>query len=123
MYQASEHSGPVVHSPNQKQGSEQLQYRLSIKLIAYASAIIIIFLFLGITAINLNLSKSHYQGNKDDLPKFLTDQASAIESQLSLFNQIIKHVSRQPATQDILEHRDEVGAQAWALQMLSLIHI
>ena len=117
MYQASEHSRPVVYPSGQKRGAKQPQYNLSIKLVAYASAIIIIFLFMGITAINLNLSKDHYQGGKNQLPKHLADQASAIETQLSLFSQIVKHVSTQPTTQDILEHRDEAGAQAWAIQM------
>ena len=117
MYQASEHSGPVVYSSDQKRGPEHLQYALSIKLIAYASATIIVFLFIGITAINLNLSKTHYQGSNTDLPQYLTDKATAIETQLSLFNKIIKNVATQPTTQDILEHRDEAGAQAWALQM------
>jgi hypothetical protein len=117
MYQASEHSGPVVHSSNQKRGAVHLKYALSIKLIAYASATIIVFLFIGITAINLNLSKTHYQGSNTDLPQYLTDKATAIATQLSLFNKIIRNVATQPTIQDILEHRDEAGAQAWALQM------
>lgn len=117
MYQEGEHSGPAVYSSDQKKQSEHLQYTLSIKVIAYASATIIILLFVGITAINLNLSKGHYQGSNTDLPQNLTDTATAIETQLSLFNKIIKNVSSQPSTQDILEYQDEAGAQAWALQM------
>ena len=117
MYQASENSGPVVYSTDQKRGSKPPQYTLSIKVIAYASATIIIFLFLGITAINLNLSKSHYQDSNSNIPPYLARKATAIETQLSLFNNIVNHVSTQPTTQDILEYRDEAGAQAWAIQM------
>ncbi len=117
MHQTSEHSKPVVFSSDQKQARKPLRYTLSIKAITYASATIIIFLFLGITAINLTLSKGHYQGTGNRLPQYLTDKASAIETQLSLFNQIVKYVAAQPTTQDILEYKDEAGAQAWATQM------
>ena len=116
MYQASENSGSVVYSSDQKPGSKH-PHNLSIKFVAYTSATIIIFLFLGITAINLNLSKGHYQGTNSNLPPYLTGKATAIETQLSLFNSIVKHVATQPTTQDILENRDEIGAQAWAIQM------
>ncbi len=115
MYQASENNGSVVSSSTQK--PKPHRYTLSIKFVAYISASIIIFLFLGITAINLSLSKDHYQDSNTRLPQYLVSKATAIETQLSLFNQILKHVATQPTTQDILEHRDEVGAQAWAIQM------
>jgi len=117
MYQASENSGSNVYSSGQKKGVGSLAYTLSLKVVVYVSATIIVFLLIGITAINLNLSKAHYQGSNTDLPQRLTDTATAIETQLSLFNKIIKHVSVQPTTQDILEYRDEIGAQAWAIQM------
>ena len=117
MYQASENSGPAVYSSDQKPGPQPHRYTLSIKVVAYASAITIIFLFLGITAINLNLSRGHYQDTNNNLPQYLTGKAAAIETQLSLFNQILKHVATQPTTQDILEYKDEVGAQTWAIQM------
>jgi len=117
MYQASENSGPVVFSSDEKPGPKPPRYSLSIKFIAYTSATIIIFLFLGITAINLSLSKGHYQDSNGNLPPYLTNRAIAIETQLSLFNKIVKHVATQPTTQDILEHRNEADAQVWAIQM------
>ena len=117
MYQASENSGPIVYPSGQKPTPKPHRYTLSIKFVAYTSAIIIIFLFLGITAINLSLSKDHYQDSNTGVPQYLAGKATAIETQLSLFNQILKHVAAQPTTQDILEYRDEVGAQAWAIQM------
>lgn len=138
MFQANEHSGPAVYVADQKsaqapssssgeQASVTMRYNserkspfgaFSVKAIAYASAAVIIILFLAITATNLLLSKSYYQGPKDNgLSQRLADKARALESQLTFFQQIVNHVAVQPTTQDILANNDEIGAQTWALQM------
>jgi diguanylate cyclase (GGDEF)-like protein len=135
MYQASEHRGPVVSANSRKtvrqsdveaiRGSEKprsllrrLFGSLSVKFLAYASAVVIIALFLAVTAANLILAKSYYQGSeKNGISQRLADKAEAIEAQLSFFQQIVNHVAVQPTTQDILEYKDVTSAQAWALQM------
>ena len=112
MYQASEHSGPVVYSTDQRPQPEPVRRALSIKLIAYGSAIFIVSLFLAITVTNLILAKSHYQSsNHDGISLQLTNKAHAIEAQLALFGQIASSVARQPTTQDILETNDEIAAK------------
>lgn len=132
MFQANEHSGPSVCAPDQKSTptpSPEEQGKIStgrtspfgtfsVKAIAYASASIIIILFLSITGTNLLLAKSYFQGPEDNgLRVRLTDKAQTIETQLVFFQQIVNHVATQPTTQDILENKDETGAQTWALQM------
>ena len=117
MFQANEHSGPVVYSTSQRPQPMPTRRILSIKLIAYGSAVLIFALFLGITATNLMLAKGHYQDDKGGIPQHLADNARAIEAQLAVFNQIVQHVASQPTTQDILEYKDEGSSQTWALQM------
>ena len=90
----------------------------SVKFIAYTSAIIIISLFLSLTVTNLFLSKSYYQGPDDNgLSLRLADKARAVKSQLAFFQESVNHVAAQPTTQDILENKDTVSAQTWAMQM------
>lgn len=135
MYQASEHRGPVVSVASRKpapeseaaairddeaprHGPRRLLGRLPIKFLAYASAVIIIALFLAVTAANLILTKSYYQGSENDgIAQRLADKAETIEAQLAFLQQIVNHVAVQPTTQDILEYKDVTSAQAWALQM------
>ena len=122
MFQPNKNSGPVVHASTHKQGIQPPRYTPPIKYVAYASATIIIFLLLGITVMNLNLSKDHYQDENGGLPEYLKSKATAIETQLSLFNKIVKHVAEQPTTQDILEHKNEPESLTWALQMRRYLH-
>lgn len=131
MFQNDEHSGPPVYTtkqphhvttphnaPDTKPERHPLFGALSMRFIAYVSAVIIIALFLSITATNLFLAKSYYQGPKDHgLSQRLGDKTRALESQLAFFQQIVNHVATQPTTQDILENNDEASALAWAQQM------
>lgn len=117
MFQANEHSGPVVYSTSQRPRRMSARQTRSIKFIAYGSAIIIFLLFLAITATNLMLARDHYQDSSDKIPLRLADTARAIEAQLAVFNQIVQHVAAQPTTQDILEKNDAPGSLTWALQM------
>jgi diguanylate cyclase (GGDEF)-like protein len=136
MFQANEHGGPTVGATDQRPtppatvaasqpGQETISTErkplfgaFSVKTIAYASASLIIVLFLSITATNLLLSKTYYQGPEDEgLSLRLADKAQVLESQLAFFQQIVNHVATQPTTQDILENKDETAAQTWALQM------
>lgn len=135
MFQTNENSGPAVYVTDQKSAhdapssspaveepmpAERKSFfsAFSVKAIAYTSAAIIIILFLSITITNLTLSKTYYQGSKDNgLSLRLTDKTQALESQLAFFQQIVNHVAAQPTTQDILENQDETGAQTWAMQM------
>lgn len=135
MFQTNEHSGPVVYvteQPNDTSphttdsdsasqvGTERkaLFGAFSVKFIAYTSAIVIVTLFLSITATNLFLAKTYYQGSEDDgLSQRLEDKAHTLEAQLAFFQEIVNHVAKQPTTQDILEHNDETAGQTWALQM------
>ena len=134
MFQANEHGGPTVGATDQRPtpsptasqpGQETIDTErkplfgaFSVKTIAYASASVIIVLFLSITATNLLLSKTYYQGPEDEgLSLRLADKAQVLESQLAFFQQIVNHVATQPTTQDILDTKDETAAQTWALQM------
>ncbi|HEC18918.1 MAG TPA: diguanylate cyclase [Gammaproteobacteria bacterium] len=134
MFQSNEHSGPAVYASEQagKPSAQQTQDRVttnpaesrplfgafSVKFLAYTSAIVIVVLFLSITATNLFLAKVYYQGSENNgLNQRLADKARSLESQLAFFQQIVNHVASQPTTQDILETRDETQAQTWALQM------
>lgn len=133
MFQNNEHSGPVVYVTKQPQSSgdiasdtatqatperKPLFGSFSVKFIAYTSAIVIVALFLSITATNLLLAKTYYQGSEDNgLSQRLADKARTVESQLAFFQQIVNHVASQPTTQDILENKDHLHAQTWALQM------
>lgn len=117
MFQANEHRGPVVYSTSQRPSMMPARRTLSIKIIAYGSATIIFVLFLAITATNLMLAKGHYQDDNAGIPQHLADNARAIEAQLAVFEQIVRHVATQPTTQDILENNDQPGSQTWALQM------
>ena len=135
MFQANESSGPAVYVTDQKSAHDastspligqetspaerkSLFSAFSVKAIAYTSATIIIVLFLSITVTNLTLSKTYYQGPKDNgLSVRLADKSRALESQMIFFQQIVNHVAAQATTQDILENNDETGAQTWALQM------
>lgn len=135
MFHTNEHSGPVVYVTEQPNSASQpasetdasspvgterksLFGAFSVKFIAYTSAIVIVTLFLSITATNLFLAKTYYQGSEDNgLAQRLADKAHTLESQLAFFQEIVNHVAKQPTTQDILEHNDETNAQTWALQM------
>lgn len=134
MFQTNEHSGPVVYVTEQvnspaedaateatnqtKSERKPLFGAFSVKFIAYTSAIVIVALFLSITATNLLLAKTYYQGSEDNgLSLRLADKARAVESQLAFFQQIVNHVATQPTTQDILENTDKISAQTWAMQM------
>ena len=135
MYKASEHHGPVVYPPAPEAARvtttqqhdqprvahdkrDKRLFTLSIKLVAYASAVIVVLLFLGITATNLFLAKSYYQGSEDGgLSQRLEDKTKSVVAQLALLQQIVDHVAHQPTTQDILEYQDTLRAQNWALQM------
>lgn len=117
MYQANEHSGPVVYSTSQRRTPLPTRQTLSIKIIAYGSAAIILLLFLIISAADLMLARGHYQDDKGDTAQTLGESARAIEAQLTVFNQIIQHVARQPATKAILISRQNSGSRAWAQQM------
>jgi len=135
MFQSDEHSGPAVYTADQARNTNttnsapvtenraetKSRPRLagfSVKLIAYVSAVIIIALFLSITATNLFLTKTYYQDGEDNgLNQRLSDKARALESQMTFFQQVVNHVASQPTTQDILENKDEASAQAWAQQM------
>lgn len=136
MFQSDEHSGPAVYTtkpphstphnasqaPDNKTRANTerrpLFRALSVKFIAYISAVIIITLFLSITVTNLFLAKAYYQDSDDNgLSQRLDDKARILESQLTFFQQIVNHVAVQPTTQDILENKDEAGALAWAHQM------
>jgi diguanylate cyclase (GGDEF)-like protein len=133
MFQTNEHSGPVVYATTQANNADNdaadsstqatperksLFGAFSVKFVAYTSAIVIITLFLSITATNLMLAKGYYQGSEDNgLGERLADKARAVESQLAFFQQIVNHVAAQPTTQDILENKADIQAQTWALQM------
>ncbi len=135
MFQTNEHSGPVVYVTEQANSAsppatdadaaantaaerKSLFSAFSVKFIAYTSAIVIVTLFLSITATNLFLAKTYYQGSEDSgLSQRLADKAHTLESQLAFFQEIVNHVATQPTTQDILENNDETSAQTWALQM------
>lgn len=118
MYQANEHSGPVVYSTNQPRTPLPARQSLSIKVIAYGSATIIFALFLAITATDLMLARDHYRNDNSRVPQQLTNTARAIEAQLTVFSQIAQHVASQPATKDILKNlNDKAGAKTWARQM------
>jgi diguanylate cyclase (GGDEF)-like protein len=133
MFQNNEHSGPVVYVTESSSETQQeapdtageavaerksLFGAFSVKFIAYTSAIVIVALFLSITATNLFLAKTYYQGSEDNgLSQRLADKAHTLESQLAFFQQIVNHVATQPTTQDILENKDDISAQTWALQM------
>jgi diguanylate cyclase (GGDEF)-like protein len=133
MFQNNEHSGPVVYVTKQHLNPgdvandtaaqatperKSLFGAFSVKFIAYTSAIVIVALFLSITATNLLLAKTYYQGSEDNgLGQRLADKARTVESQLAFFQQIVNHVAAQPTTQDILENKDHLQAQTWALQM------
>lgn len=119
MYQASEDRGPAVYTNSKPLPQpEAVPRTLSIKVIAYASAIIIVCLFLAITAANLILTKGHYQEvTREDTSTSLTSEAKTIETQLAVFNQIVQHMAEQPATVNILIQDNIQASQAWALQM------
>lgn len=141
MFQTSEHNGPVVYVPEQLQSATAAQKTpeqdaapdtvtrtgterkplfgaFSVKFIAYTSAVIIILLFLSVTATNLMLADTYYQDSENNgMAQRLADKANTLESQLLFFQQIVNHVATQPTTQDILENKDEATAQTWALQM------
>ena len=96
----------------------KLPKTLSIKLIAYACAVIIVALFLAITIANLVLTKDYYQpGDHAEVHKRLRDKALFLDAQLGFFREIVANLAKQPTTQDILEFNDEVTAQSWALQV------
>ncbi len=118
MYPASERSGPVVYSAEQRPTPTRQRRGLSVKLMAYAGVTIIVALFLAITAANLLLTRNHYQPSEDEaIVQHLSDKAENVHGQLALLGQIVNNVAVQPTTQDILEYNDSSGAQAWALQM------
>ena len=117
MFQANEHSGPVVYSTSQQPLRLPARQIRSIKLIAYGSAIIIFLLFLAITATNLMLARGHYQTSSGNTPSRLADTARAIESQLAIYRQIVQQMAVQPSTQNILENNDVPGSLTWAMQM------
>ncbi len=139
MFQSNEHNGSVVYvtdskssrtsSPDTPAESEPATEKLpgqrkspfgafSVKSIAYACATLIIVLFLSITVTNLLLSKTYFQGPEDNaLSQRLADKAQTLETQLAFFQQIVDHLATQPTTQDLLENKDEIGAQTWSLQM------
>ena len=144
MFQANEHSGPAIYSanPTPLSGASARPSKpdsgtdatpktatpaslrrpffsaFSVKTITYASAAVVIILFLSITATNLILAKTYYQSSEDNgLSQRLTDKAQVFENQLAFFQEIVNHVATQPTTQDILTNKDEISAQTWALQM------
>lgn len=121
MFQANEHSGPVVYASSRRPRPIPARHTRSIRLIAYGSAAIIFTLFLAITATNLMLAKGHYQDDSGDIPQSLLDYAHTIEAQLSVFNQIVQHVASQPTTRDILISNDETASQIWAQQMRHIL--
>jgi diguanylate cyclase (GGDEF)-like protein len=81
MYQASGDRGPVVYSSNDTQPQQEARPRtLSIKVIAYASAIIIICLFLAIMAANLILTRDYFQEvNQKESLHSTTDMTRTID--------------------------------------------
>ena len=113
MFQVNENSGPAVYVTDQKSTHDASSATLigqetapterkslfgafSVKAVAYASATVIIILFLSITVTNLVLSKTYYQGPVDNgLSQRLTDKARALESQMVFFQQIVNHVAAQ----------------------------
>jgi len=109
MYQANEHSGPVVYSTEQRRAPIADRQSMSIKVIAYSSAFIIFALFLIITATDLILARNHYQDNEVNTPRDLAENARAIEAQLEVYRQIVQHIAAQPDTRDLLENRDKNG--------------
>lgn len=91
---------------------------LSIKLIAYASAVIIIALFLVITATNLMLAKSYFRpADNVETSQRLKYKVQLIEEQLNFFQAIIANIASQPTTQDLLEFSDAPAAERWAIQV------
>jgi diguanylate cyclase (GGDEF)-like protein len=130
MYQATDNSNAPpktgTNAPRaHKRGSQNTQEQvitphrfLSIKVIAYASAVIIITLFLAITATNLILAKSYYRPvDNVETSKHLKYTAQIIEEQLAFFQNILQNIAIQPTTQDLLEFSDELNAERWAIQV------
>jgi GGDEF domain-containing protein len=126
MYQASKHSGPVISPTNQPlsalAGQRTHSGTFSIRSRIYTSAGIIILLLLVIAVINLIVTKNYYRHTDDQATyQRLGDKIQAIETHLAFLQQIIDHIAVQPTTQNILESRDGVAAQAWALQIRSFL--
>lgn len=118
MHQTTEHDGPVVVSANPRAARGRKWRGLSVRLMAHVSAVVVVLLFLAITAINLLLTRNHYQPSEDEtIVQHLRDKAEGVRGQLALLNRIVANVAVQPTTQDILEYTDSASAQAWALQM------
>lgn len=90
----------------------------SVKTVAYASATLIITLFLIVSAVNLSLAKAYYRPADDQgINERLEGKVQGLEAQLGFFHQIINNVAAQPTTQDLLEFGDATNAQLWALQL------
>jgi GGDEF domain-containing protein len=119
MYQVSGHHEPsILATKNRQTAPMKLPRILSIKLIAYACATIIVALFLAITVANLALTKDYYQpGDHPEAHKHLHDKAHSLDAQLGFFREILANLAKQPTTQDLLDFNDEAAAQSWAMQV------
>lgn len=119
MYHITDNNDSVIYSNGNRQAAPMKSPKiLSIKLIAYTGAVIMVALFLAITIANLVLTKDYYQpGDNPELHKILRDKAEFIDAQLGFFQEIIANLAKQPTTQDILDFNDEATAQSWAMQV------
>ncbi len=118
MYQSPEHGGPAIHATPKAPPVAPARKSLSVKTRAYLGAVLIMVLFLAISAINLGLAKLYYQPRDGHgLTPPLQAKAQLIESRLDYWQQLIEHIARQPTTQDLLTLGDTASAQRWALQI------
>ncbi len=118
MYQSPEHGGPAISASPKDSFTIPAHKTLSVKTRTYLGAVLVIALFLTISAINLNLARLYYQPQGDNnLSLRLQAKAQLIENRLSYLHELIGHIARQPTTQDLLALSDIASAQRWALQI------
>lgn len=118
MYQPPEHGGPAIYASPKAPLTIPAHKPLPVKTRTYLGAALIIILFLALSAINLSLAKFYYQSQGDsDLIPQLQAKAQRIESRLSYLHELVRHIARQPTTQDLLTLSDTDSAQHWALQI------